>query len=42
MHRKLGFQDEGRIRRAIFTNGRHFDTIVLGMTAEEFFARHGP
>jgi len=42
MHRKLGFQDEGRIRRSHFTNGRHFDTFVLGMTAEEFFERHGP
>ena len=41
MHRKFGFQDEGRIRRSLFTNGRHFDTLVLGMTAEEFFERHG-
>ncbi len=41
MHRKFGFQDEGRIRRAIYTNGRHFDTLVLGMTAEEFFERYG-
>lgn len=41
MHRKFGFKDEGRIRRSIVTNGQHFDTLILGMTAEEFSERYG-
>jgi RimJ/RimL family protein N-acetyltransferase len=35
----LGFQHEGRLRRMIFTQGRFFDMLALGMTAEEFAAR---
>jgi RimJ/RimL family protein N-acetyltransferase len=38
-HAALGFQEEGRIRRAHFTAGRHWDEVVLGMTAEEYAAR---
>jgi len=41
LHERLGFQVEGRIRRAVFTAGEHHDEIVVGITAEEFFARHG-
>jgi RimJ/RimL family protein N-acetyltransferase len=40
-HRSLGFQDEGRIRRAHFSGGRHWDEVVLGLTVEEFAARWG-
>jgi len=36
LHRKLGFQEEGRLRRMIYTGGRHHDEILLGLTAEEF------
>ncbi len=32
----LGFQREGRRRRMIFTNGRHYDELLFGMTREEF------
>lgn len=39
LHRSLGFAVEGRIRRAHFVAGRHFDEIVLGLTAEEYSAR---
>lgn len=35
-HEKLGFTYEGRLRRVVFTNGRHYDEIYFGMTAEEF------
>jgi len=36
LHESLGFQFEGRIRRAIFTNGNYYDEILYGMTCEEF------
>lgn len=36
LHEKLGFQEEGRLRRMIYTLGDYHDTIVLGMTREEF------
>lgn len=36
MHEKLGFVFEGRLRRTILTQGRHYDTICFGMTKEEF------
>lgn len=32
----LHFHQEGRLRRMMFTGGRHFDQIILGITAEEF------
>jgi RimJ/RimL family protein N-acetyltransferase len=35
LHQQLGFQQEGRLRRTIFTRGQHFDTLVFGLTAEE-------
>ena len=35
-HEKLGCTYEGRLRRMVFTNGRHYDEIYFGMTAEEF------
>ena len=36
LHRGLGFVEEGRHRRTVFTAGRYHDEFVLGMTAEEF------
>ncbi len=32
LHERLGFQVEGRLRRMIFTHGRHFDELLYGMT----------
>lgn len=39
MHEKLGFQVEGRVRRAVFTGGALHDEILVGITAEEFLAQ---
>jgi len=38
LHERLGFQVEGRIRRAMFACGEYHDEILVGITAEEFFA----
>lgn len=40
LHRSLGFREEGRLRRMIYTNGRYHDEIILGVTAEEFDRDH--
>jgi RimJ/RimL family protein N-acetyltransferase len=39
LHEKLGFQQEGRVRRAIYTGGRYWDLLLFGLTVEEFRAR---
>jgi RimJ/RimL family protein N-acetyltransferase len=36
LHRKLGFVEEGRIRRNHFADGQYHDELWFGMTAEEF------
>lgn len=36
LHESLGFIEEGRIRRAIYTNGEFFDELYYGMLSEEF------
>jgi RimJ/RimL family protein N-acetyltransferase len=36
MHIKLGFTEEGRIRRDSFFNGEYHDSVWFGMTREEF------
>ena len=36
MHQKLGFIQEGRIRRTCFYNGQYHDDVLFGMTREEF------
>ncbi|MDQ1283950.1 MAG: hypothetical protein QG620_298 [Patescibacteria group bacterium] len=36
MHKKLGFEIEGRRRQAIFKNNRYADEIVLGLLKEEW------
>jgi RimJ/RimL family protein N-acetyltransferase len=41
LHRSLGFTEEGRIRRAHFRAGRHWDEVVFGLTVEEFAGRWG-
>lgn len=35
-HRKLGFVEEGRIRRNLFLGGQCRDTLLFGMTIDEF------
>ncbi len=41
LHEKLGFTQEGRLRRMGYTNGSYYDHLMYGMTAEEFYERHG-
>ncbi len=36
LHKKLGFIEEGRIRRNCFSNGEYQDEALFGMTREEF------
>jgi RimJ/RimL family protein N-acetyltransferase len=40
LHRKLGFVEEGRRRRAQFMAGPYHDEVLLGLTVEEFTADH--
>ena len=35
-HSELGFREEGRLRRMVYTGGAYHDWIMLGMTREEF------
>ena len=39
LHQKLGFVEEGRQRRQTFYNGEYYDTVLFGLTREEFDAR---
>jgi RimJ/RimL family protein N-acetyltransferase len=41
LHHALGFTEEGRVRRAHFRAGRHWDEVVFGITVEEFEERWG-
>lgn len=36
LHRKLGFIEEGRIRRNRYHGGQYRDTVLFGMTVDEF------
>lgn len=36
LHEKLGFVQEGRVRRVCFTGGAYLDEVLFGMTREEF------
>lgn len=40
LHQRLGFQEEGRLRRVVYTKGHYYDELIFGMTAEEFRAKH--
>jgi RimJ/RimL family protein N-acetyltransferase len=40
-YQKCGFQVEGRLRQHSFREGRHFDTIVMGVLRDEFQPLHG-
>jgi RimJ/RimL family protein N-acetyltransferase len=34
-YEKVGFKEEGRLRRALFVGGSHVDLIVMGLLADE-------
>ena len=34
--KKLGFKEEGRLRKAVYQNGDYTDLIVLGLLKEEW------
>lgn len=40
LHRRLGFVEEGRLREHEFFAGAHHDVVLMGMTADEYAARH--
>jgi len=40
-HDHLGFHREGCRRAAYFTAGEYHDVVLFGMTADEFFEKHG-
>ena len=42
MYEKLGFVLEGRRRENHWSRGRFWDEILMGITADEWWARHGP
>jgi ribosomal-protein-alanine N-acetyltransferase len=42
MYEKLGFVLEGRRRENSLSRGRFWDEILMGVTAEEWWAKHGP
>ena len=35
--KRIGFKEEGRLRQEMFTNGRYYDVIRIGILAEDFF-----
>jgi len=41
-YEKLGFVLEGRRRENHWSRGRFWDDILMGVTAEEWWAKHGP
>jgi len=36
LHQKLGFQEEGRSRDMIYTQGRYVDELTFGLTFDEW------
>jgi RimJ/RimL family protein N-acetyltransferase len=42
LHQKLGFVEEGRRRRQVYSNGVYHDEILFGMTLEEYKEQKGP
>lgn len=40
LYRKLGFIEEGRLRQHEFFAGSHHDVVLLGITADEYWATH--
>ncbi len=42
LYEKLGFVHEGRRRGNHWSRGRFWDDVLMGVTAEEWWAKHGP
>jgi RimJ/RimL family protein N-acetyltransferase len=42
LYEKLGFVHEGRRRENRWSRGRFWDDVLMGITAEEWWAKHGP
>lgn len=42
LYEKLGFVHEGRRRENHFSRGRFWDEILMGVTAREWWEKHGP
>lgn len=42
LYRRLGFVEEGRLRRHEFFAGGYHDVVLLGITADEHWASHEP
>jgi RimJ/RimL family protein N-acetyltransferase len=40
LYRKLGFVEEGRLRRTYFYKGEYYDQLIMSMLAEEFREKH--
>ncbi|MFE5191920.1 GNAT family N-acetyltransferase [Streptomyces sp. NPDC056628] len=40
LHRRLGFDEEGRLRDYVFFASRHHDLVVMGILADEFAVLH--
>ncbi|MEU6865529.1 GNAT family protein [Streptomyces sp. NPDC046876] len=40
LFRRLGFTEEGRLRKHVFFADRHHDLVMMGMLADEFDQRH--
>jgi RimJ/RimL family protein N-acetyltransferase len=40
LHERLGFQQEGRVRRVVYMHGAYHDELYYGLTTEEFHERH--
>lgn len=40
LHERLGYVLEGRLRRMVFSSGQYFDTLIYGLSREEFEERH--
>ncbi|MGG4491044.1 GNAT family N-acetyltransferase [Metabacillus idriensis] len=38
LHNRLGFMEEGRLRHMVYTNGKHWDMMVFGLTKQEFIS----
>lgn len=39
LYKKVGFQEEGRQRKAVFRDGRYYDYVMMGMLVEEYKQR---
>ncbi len=38
---KCGFKQEGVLRETVFCDGKYWDSVIVGMLADEYFSRKG-